>query len=86
MRTRREWVLRELTRVDRRIAQLETVSDGDAIGQIDLWADDVSVEGGTLIVYDAENNVVAEVKVTGADLERWLIDADIEPIEDTERE
>lgn len=86
MRTRRERVLRELTRVDRRIAQLETVSDGDAIGQIDLWADDVSVEGGTLIVYDAENNVVAEFKVTGADLERWLIDADIEPIEDTDRE
>jgi len=86
MQTRRERVLRELTRVDRRITQLESATDGDAVPAIDLWPDDAVVDGGRVVVYDADGAIVAELDVTGDDLERWLIDVDVNPTAAPENE
>ena len=36
------------------------------------------VEGGTVVVRDASGAVLARLRVTGENLERWLLDADVE--------
>ncbi len=74
----RERVMRELERVTRIIDTLEL---GEEVAQPrDLWSDDLELTGGTLIIRDKDGNPVAELKITGENLERWLIDADLEPV------
>lgn len=79
-RLTRDRLLRELERIDRRVAALES-ADADAAANAssdrDLWADDVSVEDGELIVYDAQGNEVARLTIDNPNLERWLIDAGV---------
>lgn len=73
----RDRLLRELDRVDKIIRTLE---QGHQIASPrDLWPDEIELTGGTLIVRDREGRPVAELRITGEDLERWLIDADVEP-------
>lgn len=74
----RERMLRELTRIDRRIETLQLAAPEEPQA-IDLWPDGVDLTGGRLDVYDAEGALVATLRVTGDDLEQWLIDADVEP-------
>ena len=79
LRLTRERVLRELTRLDARLDSLETASAGaDAEVLRDLWPDDAVIEGGRVEVVDAEGRVLRTLRITGPDLERWLIDADVE--------
>lgn len=74
----RERIMRELQRVSRIISTLEL---GQQIpSPRDLWPDEVNLTGGTLTIRDKDGNPVAELSITGPDLERWLIDADVEPI------
>lgn len=81
-RTQRDRLLRELVRIDRRIAAAESSLPADAdIDDRDLWSDDISVQGGTITVTDADGNTIAVLNVTGPDLERWLVDAGVEPAE-----
>lgn len=81
-RAQRDRLLRELTRIERRIAAAESSLPGDATPDSrDLWDDAISVRGGTVTVVDAEGNTVAVLTVTGPDLERWLVDAGVEPAE-----
>ena len=77
----RNRLLRDLARVDRRILSLREAA-GDAADRAnrDFWDDAVSVEGGTVVVRDADGAVVAELRITGDSLERWLLDAELEPI------
>lgn len=76
----RERLLRELRRMDRRTEALRAGDTGPSErSRWDLWDDDAPVEGGTVEVRDADGNVVATLRVTGPDLERWLIDADVRP-------
>ncbi|MFG0306045.1 MAG: S41 family peptidase [Phycisphaerales bacterium JB040] len=84
----RERLLRELERVDRRIQAISTVvEDEDAVeDELDLWPDEAAVAGGQLIVRDAAGNEVARLSITGQNLERWLIDAGVEPAHDSEPE
>lgn len=79
LRLTRERVLRELTRLDARLDSLKTASAGaEAEALRDLWPDDAAIEGGRVEVVDAEGRVVRTLRITGPDLERWLIDADVE--------
>ncbi len=78
----RERMLREFTRLERRIGALADAADGrsDAQRDFDLWPDETELTDGTVQVRDKDGNVIAELKITGPDLERWLIDADVKPM------
>ena len=80
----RERMLREVERVDRRIEAIANATgEEDAeevLGELDLWPDDEDLVGGHVTVTDAEGNPVAVLKITGNRLERWLLDADVEPV------
>jgi carboxyl-terminal processing protease len=74
----RERWLRELTRLDRRIEALESAADPDAAeAASDFWDDEVDLTGGTLKITDKEGNEVTTLEITGNNLERWLLDADV---------
>jgi len=79
----RERLLRELERVDRRIEAIATVVDDDesVADELDLWPDEAEIAGGQLIVRSASGEEVARLTITGQNLERWLIDAGVEPVE-----
>jgi len=75
----RERVMRQLSRIDKRQEDLETMAaEGDDSPSVDLWDDAAKVEGGELVVYGADGSEVARLRITGSDLERWLIDAGVE--------
>jgi len=76
----RDRLYRELERTEVRIEALETAAGTGAeeSGARDLWADDAKVKGGEVTVRDAAGNVVSTLTITGEDLERWLLDADVE--------
>lgn len=80
LRTQEERLLRELSRIAKRV---ESVSTGVATDRIaenprDFWDDNQDLDGGQLVVRDKDGNVVTTLKITGNDLERWLVDADVE--------
>lgn len=87
-RRTRERLIREIQRIDRRIDALERAApDADRAGEaFDLWADDLDLTGGRVVVRDAEGNVVSELRITGNRLERWLMDADVEKIAEEAQE
>jgi carboxyl-terminal processing protease len=67
----------ELLKLERKIDQLQTAA-GDAKSEpADLWANDVDVTDGRVEVYDKAGQLIARLKVTGPDLERWLADAEV---------
>ena len=67
----------EILKLDRKIEQLETAA-GDAKKEPpDLWANDIDVTDGRVEVYDKSGKLIARLKVTGPDLERWLVDAEV---------
>lgn len=72
----RDRIEHELVKIDRRIEGLETAT-GDKDIPADLWADGVDVSGGRLDVYDKDGKLVGKLKISGNDLERWLIDAGV---------
>jgi carboxyl-terminal processing protease len=72
-------LIRELDRADRRIAALEDAADGQTAALADLWPDDLDLTGGTLEVRDRDGNIVSLLDITGNNLERWLLDADVRP-------
>lgn len=69
---------RELERTDRRLAALEAGKDPSAGAMKDLFPDDAPIKGGTVEVKDKDGNVIATLRITGTNLERWLLDADLE--------
>jgi hypothetical protein len=44
----------------------------------DFWDDETNLEGGELVVRDADGNVITTLIITGNNLEAWLVDADVE--------
>jgi hypothetical protein len=79
----RDRLVREILRADRRIDALETATkDADARSSRalarDFWPDNTNLADGTLEVRDKDGNLITTLKITGNNLERWLIDADVE--------
>lgn len=71
----------EFARIDKRIDALEVAA---ATGKekprlMDLWPDDTKITNGQLEIKDASGNIVSSMKITGEDLERWLLQADVSP-------
>jgi carboxyl-terminal processing protease len=71
----RDRMEKELTKLDERIEGLETAASEKAKEQ-DLWPDS-DLTGGHVDVYDKSGKVIAKLKITGPDLERWLVEADV---------
>lgn len=78
--TARDRLERELARLDRRITAVET-GVSDVKTGTDFWADDLDLSGGTLEVRDKSGKVVTTLQITGNNLERWLIDADVKKLD-----
>lgn len=79
VRRQRERLLRELTRIDRRLDAIESAAPDDArAGR--LWPEGVDLTGGVLTIVDAEGNPVASFTIEDPDLHRWLIDAELSPL------
>ncbi len=87
LRLQEERIYRQLERIAKRVTAIETVVETDADNPLDLWDDDTKIVGGQLQVRDADGNLVTTLEITGQNLERWLIDADVkvfEPSKDSE--
>lgn len=80
LRTQEERLLRELARLDKRLQAAEQKVPGEIItnNPRDFWDDETNLEGGELVVRDADGNVITTLKITGNNLEAWLVDADVE--------
>lgn len=80
LRAQEERLLRELARLDRRMQAAEQEVPEEIITQDprDFWDDETNLEGGELVVRDADGNVVTTLQITGNNLEAWLVDADVE--------
>lgn len=74
--TARDRLERELVRLDKRLEVLGQ-GLGDVPSDHDFWPDSADLTGGQLIVRDKDGNVVATLRITGNNLERWLMDADV---------
>ena len=82
-RRHRDRLLRELTRVDRRLDAIESALPEDTrAGR--LWPEDADLTGGVLTIVDADGNTVAEFTIEDPDLHRWLTDAALSPREPSE--
>lgn len=76
-------LVRELARVDRYIEESLSGVDGNKVrSEEDFWPDETDLVGGSVTVRDAAGNAVAELEITGPNLERWLIDADVKAAKD----
>ena len=75
-------MLRAIAEVEKRMTTLESTLAGStpATTEVDLWADELDLVNGAVEVFDKERRKVAELKITGPELERWLLLADIEPV------
>lgn len=83
----RERMGKEFARLEKRA---ETLEHAASVGQEppktpDLWPDDVDPTGGTVEVRDKGGKVIATLSVTGRDLERWLVFADVKKAGDQAR-
>ncbi len=81
----RERYLRELQRLDRRAEQLSVAAgkDAEAVQVRDFWPDTVDLTDGAIRIFDKDGNEVTTLRITGNRLERWLLDADVEPAAET---
>lgn len=71
----RERLEKELVKLDKKIDDLETASSTQAT-PTDLWPD-TDLTGGHVDVYDKSGKLISHLTITGPDLERWLIEADV---------
>ena len=79
---RRERLLRR--ELDRVLAQIDALGPvADATDTRNLIPDDAELRDGHLAVFDADGNEVARLRITGSNLEAWLIDAPVAADADT---
>jgi carboxyl-terminal processing protease len=67
----------EMERVEKRIDALTDPQAAALAPTADLWPDALDLTGGRVEVYDKAGQRVVLLDVTGPDLERWLLDADV---------
>ncbi len=82
----RDYLLRELERANERIGALATVADENEADALSLLPDDANLDGGTVEVRDADGNLVGTLNIVGDNLERWFVDAPLEPAKATENQ
>ncbi|MBL0927543.1 MAG: S41 family peptidase [Phycisphaerales bacterium] len=75
---RQEILMRELNRVQQRIAALSGAADANAAKPPELLPANKDLTGGRIQVFDKDGNPVATLTITGADLAQWLADAPLE--------
>ncbi|MBN8598597.1 MAG: S41 family peptidase [Planctomycetes bacterium] len=76
---------REQIRVEKRIEALETASGDLAKAKPgDLWPEDAELAGGKMQITDKDGKVIATLDITGNNLQRWLLDADVKKPEAAE--
>ncbi len=75
---RYDLLVRELARSARRLETL-TSATGETAEPADLIPGDDDLTDGHVQVFDSEGNVVARLRITGANLEAWLQGAPLEP-------
>ncbi len=74
----RDRLLRELDRVDRRVAAIQGEITDEEADAIDLIPEDADIVGGSATIYDAEGNLVTTLRITGDGLRQWLNGAPVE--------
>jgi len=86
LRNQEERMLRELTRLYKRVEAVEGGIDDELAKENpkDFWDDDTDLTDGQIVIRDKDGNIVTTLKITGDNLERWLIDADVEKVEQAE--
>jgi len=70
-------LLRELARTEKRMDAIETAAGDEAPKIADFWNNELDLTGGILEIRDKSGKVIATLDITGNNLERWLIDADV---------
>jgi hypothetical protein len=82
LRQVQERLLRELTRTTTRLEAVEGVPGAEPLSLArndrDLWDDAVSLRDGTVELRDKAGALITTLRIKGDDLERWLLDADVE--------
>jgi carboxyl-terminal processing protease len=75
-------MLRAVVQVERRMEALdEAVAGAENTHKApDLWPDQLDLTKGEVKVYDKDGKVIADLRITGPDLEQWLALADVEPV------
>ncbi len=81
---RMELLQRELRRSERRVAALASAETGSLPVDQDLLPGESDLTGGKVQVFDAEGKPIANLSITGPDLEAWLDGAPLAPSEDGE--
>lgn len=80
MREARERIIRDLARVDRRLAALSSVAPEDQLPEAEsLVPEGADLTGGSVVLRDAAGKEVTTLRITGPGLARWLIDAPVAP-------
>lgn len=75
---------RQLASLRRRIAAIQSAADEETARRAidrDILPDDAELDGGTITITGPDGETVTTLAITGDDLERWLIDAPVEPVE-----
>jgi carboxyl-terminal processing protease len=81
VRQYRDRLERELEKTDRRVESLMySVGNAPVDNPKDLWLDTPDIVGGTVDVKDKNGALIVTLKINGANLERWLMDADVEKL------
>ncbi len=86
MQTARERLLREMRRVNRRIEALATTVNEDEVEPEPMFPEETELDGGVVKVYAADGSLAGELRITGEGLQRWLMDAPVEKIDDASNE
>jgi hypothetical protein len=73
-------MMREVDRVQERMIALQSNVVPDPTPPADLIPENAVLTGGTISILDANGKEITKLRLTGEDLERWLMDADVAPI------
>jgi len=78
----RDRLLRELDRVDRRVAAIQGEVPEEEADAIDLIPEEADIVGGSAAIYDADGKLITTLRITGDGLRRWLNGAPVERADD----
>lgn len=86
LRNSEERLYRELTRIAKRVEAIEGGIDDELAKENpkDFWDDEIELDGGQIVIRDKDGNIITTLNIIGDNLERWLIDADVEKAEKIE--